>query len=442
MNIEEVLKPVCQNSDEPTYCQALTEFLESVLPYLDSQSATESDYALLQRLMVPERTIIFKVIWEDDAGKKRLNLGYRIQFNSALGPYKGGLRFDPTVNEDILKFLAFEQIFKNALTGLPLGGGKGGSDFDPKGKSDSEIQRFCVAFMNELLRHIGPQTDVPAGDMGVGAREIGYMYGAYKRLTNRTDGSLTGKGVSYNGIHGRAEATGFGVMYFIEHILQESDQTLSGKQVVISGSGNVAIHAAQKAIEVGATVLTVSDRGGYLYAPEGLPKSLIDMIKSAKQKGQSLSELPLSEGVEYREGTPWRDIAADIYIPCATQNEIDKESAEYLVGHGATIIAEGANMPLTLDAIKVVQQAGVILAPSKAVNAGGVAVSGLEMTQNAGHDSWTMEEVDAALRVIMHKIHRTCVKHGTKEDGSIDYVKGANIGGFTRIFQAMNELGW
>lgn len=442
MTNNEILDRICIELSEPTYKQAVTEFLDSVLPYLEHVDASAEDWARLERLLIPERIVIFKVIWENDAGEKVHNRGYRVQFNAALGPYKGGLRFDGSVNEDILKFLGFEQIFKNSLTGLPLGGGKGGSDFEPKGKSDREVQRFCTAFMSELVRHIGPQTDVPAGDMGVGAREIGYLYGAYKRLTNRTDGALTGKGVSYNGSQGRIEATGFGTIYFIQEVLKHRNDTIAGKRVAISGSGNVALHAALRAAQEGATIVTLSDRGGYIVAEAGLSIETIEGIKAAKANELALSEMELPEGVAYHEGTCWETVPADIYIPSATQNEIDESAAHAIVGHGALMIAEASNMPLTLEALKVVTQAGIILAPSKAVNAGGVAVSGLEMTQNAGHDPWTMEEVDTELRSIMQHIHETCVMHGTGEDGSIDYVKGANIGGFVRVFQAMKELGW
>lgn len=442
MHPDEILQRLAPSSAEPTYQQAITEFLESVLPHLTFVGASPTDYALLERLLVPERVVSFKVVWENDAGEIQYNRGYRVQFNAALGPYKGGLRFDPTVNEDILKFLGLEQTFKNALTGLPLGGGKGGSDFNPKGKSDREIQRFCVAFMAELVRHIGPQTDVPAGDIGVGAREIGYLYGAYKRFTNRTDGALTGKGTTYNGSWGRVEATGNGAIYFIEHILTQREEKLAGKRVAISGSGNVALHAAQKAAAEEARVLTVSDRHGYLYAEGGLSLETITDIKAIKADGKLLSDLGHVDGVEYREGTFWHDVPADVYIPAATQNEIDEAAAQAIVGHGATLVAEAANMPLTAEAVHVVRESGVLLAPAKAVNAGGVAVSGLEMSQNASHRQWTTGQVDEALREIVRTIHDTCLAHGTCEDGSIDYVRGANVGGFVRVFQAMKELGW
>ncbi len=433
---------VARYSHQPLFQASLIELLSNVIPYLESHGATEELYALLERLTVPERSISFKVVWEDDRGVVRHNIGYRIQFNSALGPYKGGLRFDPSVTEDVLKFLGFEQIFKNSLTGLPLGGGKGGSDFDPKGKSDKEIWRFCVAFAQALARHIGPDTDVPAGDMGVGGREIGYMYGAYKKLQNATDGTLTGKGVGYGGSHIRTEATGYGAVYFVREMLARAGKSLEGKRVVVSGSGNVATHVAEKMLHEGAVPLTLSDRGGYIYAREGLTQEVIDAVKAVKEKrGGALHDLVLQDGVIYREGNLWRDVEADIYIPSATQNEIVKEDAEAIVEHGAVLVAEAANMPSTLEAFDVFQRAGLLFGPAKAVNAGGVAVSGLEMSQNAMHLQWTREEVDERLRTIMKHIHETCVLYGTTENG-VDYVQGANVGGFIRVFEAMKQLGW
>lgn len=425
---------------QPLFKAALNELLGSVLPYLEAQGATEEDYSRLERLTVPERTISFKVAWEDDEGKMQTNVGYRIQYSSVLGPYKGGLRFDPSVNEDVLKFLGFEQIFKNALTGLPLGGGKGGSDFDPKGKTDAEIRRFCVAFMTELSRHIGPYTDVPAGDIGVGAREIGYLYGAYKKLRNQTDGVLTGKSMDYGGSCIRTEATGYGAIYFVQNMLERAGMELQGKRVVVSGSGNVATHAAEKILHEAAVPLTLSDRSGYLYAENGIQQELVDAVKTHKAKGGALKDLNLSEGIEYREGTPW-GIEADIYVPCATQHEITKEDAEKIVKNGAVLVAEGANMPSTEEAVEIFQNAGVLFGPAKAVNAGGVAVSGLEMSQNAQRIGWACEDVDTQLKQIMSQIHSTCVKYGEK-DGKIDYVKGANVGGFVRVFNAMKQLGW
>jgi len=442
MDINSIITRVAHEEQEPTFRQALAEFLESVLPHLIESGATAADIARLERLLIPERSISFKVVWENDAGEICVNRGYRVQFSSVLGPYKGGLRLDPSVNEDILKFLGFEQTFKNALTGLPLGGGKGGSDFDPKGKSDREIQRFCVAFMSELARHIGATTDVPAGDIGVGAREIGYLYGAYKRIVNRTDGTLTGKGVSYSGSHVRTEATGYGAIYFIQHVLATKDEQLPGKSVAISGSGNVATYAAHKAIANGAVVLTLSDRGGYLHAPEGLSAADIKNVIAHKAAGKALSDFTCASGTTYHTGTFWQTIAADIYIPAATQNEVAADDATAMAAQKPLLVAEAANMPLTLEAAAIIREAGIILAPSKAVNAGGVAVSGLEMAQNAGHRQWAAAEVDAALRDIMKHIHETCITYGANSDGEVDYIKGANIGGFTRVFKAMKELGW
>lgn len=432
---------LAQHANEPLFRATLSEFLHSIIPYLDDQNAEEADYALLQRLTIPERVIAFKVIWEDDAGRTQTNIGYRVQFNSALGPYKGGLRFDPSVNEDMLRFLSFEQIFKNALTGLPLGGGKGGSDFDPKGKSDREIKRFCTAFMMELVRHIGSRTDVPAGDIGVGAREIGYLYGAYKKLTNKTDGALTGKGIGSGGSQMRIEATGYGAVYFVKEMLARHEMQIKDMRVVISGAGNVAIHAAEKLLHEQAVPLTLSDRGGFIIAEGGLSEEIINAVKKLKEQHGALSELKLPSGTRYEESSLWQEVQGDIYLPCATQHEITKEDAEMIVAHGAKLVAEGANMPSTEAAMMVFQNSGVLFGPSKAVNAGGVAVSGLEMSQNASHLDWTGAEVDGRLRNIMKHIHETCVRNGETE-GSIDYVKGANVGGFIRVFNAMKQLGW
>lgn len=443
MSTEKILEHVrSAYLHQPTFIQAVTEFLESIIPYLESTGASDADYALLQRLLVPERVISFKVVWEDDKGELQHNVGYRIQFNSALGPYKGGLRFDASVNEDVLKFLGFEQIFKNALTGLPLGGGKGGSDFNSKGKSDREIRRFSTAFMTELSRHIGAYTDVPAGDIGVGGKEIGYLYGAYKQLVNRADGALTGKGVGWGGSEIRTEATGYGAVYFVKHMLAHVGKEMGGMKAVVSGSGNVALHAAEKLIAEGAQVLTLSDRGGYVYAPEGMSQEFVEEVKRAKENDEALASLALPSGMTYYEGKPWKTVTADIYIPCATQNEFDETDAEAVIAAGGTVVAEGANMPLTLEAVHRIQKDGVLYAPGKAVNAGGVAVSGLEMSQNATHCPWTREVVDEALQNIMDHIHRTCVHYGAHDDGGVDYVKGANIGGFVRVLGAMKQLGW
>lgn len=426
---------------EPLFQATLREFLGSVIPYLEAKDAPEYDYALLERLTIPERIISFKVLWEDDKGNLKTNIGYRVQFNSALGPYKGGLRFDPSVREDTFKFLGFEQIFKNALTGLPLGGGKGGSDFDPKGRSDAEIRRFCTAFMTELSRHIGPRTDIPAGDMGVGAREIGYLYGAYKRITNRTDEALTGKGIEYGGSLLRPEATGYGAVYFVKEMLTLHEKQLEGMRVVLSGSGNVATHAAEKLLEEKATPLTLSDREGFIFGEDGLSHETIRAVKELKARHGSLADLELPHGTRYFKGRVWQQVHADIYMPCATQHEIAKDDAVKIVANGAKLVAEGANMPSTEEAVKVFQNAGILFGPSKAVNAGGVAVSGLEMSQNASHLPWTAEEVDTHLRSIMHTIHEISVRYGSTE-GQVDYVKGANIGGFLKVFNAMKQLGW
>jgi glutamate dehydrogenase (NADP+) len=426
---------------QPLFLATLSEFLGSVIPYLKSINASEDDYVLLERLMVPERFIMFKVVWEDDKGKFQHNLGYRVQFNSALGPYKGGLRFDPSVTLDVLKFLGFEQIFKNALTGLPLGGGKGGSDFDPKGKSDAEVRRFCVAFMSELARHIGPDTDVPAGDIGVGGREIGYLFGAYKKITNRTEGALTGKGVGYGGSHIRTEATGYGVVYFVKEMLAHAKKDIHDMRVAISGSGNVATHVAEKLLHEGAVPLTLSDREGYIYSVEGLTQEIIDAVKIHKENKHALKELALPKDVTYHEGSVWQDVEADMYIPSATQHEVKKEDAEMVVKNGAVLVAEAANMPCTAEAIEVFKNAGVLFGPAKAVNAGGVAVSGLEMSQNAMHLEWTREEVDSKLHTIMKHIHATCIQYG-KNGNETDYILGANVGGFVRVFKAMKQLGY
>lgn len=431
---------IAQYEHQPHFQSALKELLDSVIPYFEETNASDKDFELLKRITIPERVITFKVVWENDKGELETNLGYRVQFNSALGPYKGGLRFDPSVDEDILKFLGFEQIFKNALTSLPLGGGKGGSDFNPKGRSDNEIRRFCVAYMTELSPYIGDRTDIPAGDIGVGAREIGYLYGAYKKLQNRSEGVLTGKGLEYGGSRIRTEATGYGLVYFTKHMLSHAGKELKGMSAVVSGSGNVATHAAEKLLHEGAVPLTLSDRGGYIYAEKGITQELVDEVKELKLKHGSLGDLKLPEGITHHEGKVW-EVKGDLYLPCATQHEIEKEDAEGIVKNGGLLVAEGANMPSTADAIEVFKENGVSFGPAKAANAGGVAVSGLEMSQNAAHLYWTSEEVDARLRDIMKQIHETCVTYGKEED-KIDYVKGANLGGFIKVFKAMKQLGW
>jgi glutamate dehydrogenase (NADP+) len=442
MNIKHILQPIkIKYAHQPLFIQTVTEFLESVAVYADNNPLSDEDYSRLERLLVPERLISFRVSWEDDQGNLQYNIGYRVQFNSAIGPYKGGLRFDPSVTEDVLKFLGFEQIFKNALTGLPLGGGKGGSDFDPKGRSDREIRSFCRALMTELYRHIGIHTDVPAGDIGVGGREIGYMYGMYKQIANRNEGVLTGKGITFGGSQGRTEATGYGVVFFAKEVMVYVKDTLVAKTAVVSGSGNVALYTARKLIAEHSVVKTLSDRSGVLRKETGFSLNDIDYIESEKRNRKSLADIEL-DGAHYEVGTPWQSVQADMYFACATQNEINKADALAIINHGAIIVVEGANMPSDADALKIFRESKILFAPAKAANAGGVAVSGLEMTQNAGHLTWTSAQVDDRLREIMKNIHTKCVTYGSTKDGSVDYVDGANIGGFVRVFEAMKALGW
>ena len=394
-------------------------------------------------MLEPERTIIFRVPWTDDSGAIRVNRGYRVEFNSAIGPYKGGLRFHPSVNLSILKFLGFEQMFKNSLTTLPLGGGKGGSDFNPKGKSDAEVMRFCQSFMTELARHIGPNTDVPAGDIGVGSREIGYMYGQYKRLRNEFTGVLTGKGLSYGGSLMRPEATGYGNVYFVKNMLATIGEEITGKKVVISGSGNVAQFSAQKIIQLGGTLLTLSDSSGYIYDPEGIDQDKLAFVQELKniKRGRISSYAEAYPNAKFFPGErPW-GVACDIALPCATQNELDKTEAQSLVDNGCMCVGEGANMPSTPAAIEVFQKAKILFSPGKASNAGGVATSGFEMSQNSLKLSWTAEEVDTRLNQVMNDIHEACVTYGKDQDGYVDYVKGANIAGFVRIAEAMMAQG-
>src|SRR3989344_2292919 len=422
---------------EPEFDQAVKEFLNSVKDVAKGDKQITAS-KILERIVEPERTIIFRVTWVDDKGEVRVNRGYRVQFNSALGPYKGGLRFHPSVNLSILKFLGFEQIWKNALTGLPLGGGKGGADFDPKGKSDGEVMRFCQAFMRELYRHIGADVDVPAGDIGVGGREIGYLFGQYKKLRGEYSGVLTCKGVGWGGSLIRTEATGYGLLYFVEEMLTRTSKTggLAGKRILISGSGNVAQYAAEKAIELGAKVLTLSDSDGYILVAEGLDKEMLEKIKDLKnEKRGRLADLKL-KNIKYMAGKkPW-EVKADIALPCATQNEITLADAKQLVANGVMLVAEGANMPTALDAVYYLQEQGVLFGPAKATNAGGVAVSGLEMSQNSQRMYWTREQVDAELKKIMKNIHDQCVEYGGN-----NYVDGANIAAFKRVAQAMLAQG-
>ena len=431
-----------RNGHEPEFLQAVQEVAETVIPYIVQHDIYHGKNILL-RMVEPERLISFRVSWVDDQGEIQVNRGYRVQMNSAIGPYKGGLRFHPSVNASILKFLAFEQVFKNSLTTLPMGGGKGGSDFDPKGKSDNEIMRFCHAFMTELYRHIGHNTDVPAGDIGVGAREIGFMFGMYKKLNNTFTGVLTGKGASWGGSLIRPEATGYGTVYFAQNMLHLKNESFKGKKVVISGSGNVAQFAAEKAIELGATVLTLSDSGGYILDEEGIDTHKLAFVMNLKnnQRGRIQEYVAQYPHAKYFKGeTPW-NVACDIALPCATQNELNGEDAKALIANGCSCVSEGANMPSTPEAVHEFQNHAVLFAPGKASNAGGVATSGLEMRQNALRLSWTREEVDNKLKDIMKDIHDACVEYGTRDDGSIDYVKGANIAGFVKVADAMLAQG-
>jgi glutamate dehydrogenase (NADP+) len=441
MNTETMLAELkATYAHQPTFLQTAEEILHSVMPVVATSETQAEDFRLLKRLLIPERVISFRVDWMDDQGELQTNLGYRVQYNSALGPYKGGLRFDSSVNEDVLKFLAFEQIFKNALTGLQLGGGKGGSDFNPKGRSDTEIRSFCQAFMVKLHQHIGLEKDVPAGDIGVGAREIGYLYGMFKLITNSDEGVLTGKDELFGGSCQRTEATGHGVVYFAEAMAHHHGFTLEGMTAVVSGAGNVAEYTARKLIDKGVVVLTLSDRAGFIYKPDGLTQVDITKISQAKDAGQNLSDIQI-EGASYSEGKVWQQVVADAYFPCATQNEIDKSDAEIIIKE-AKLIVEGANMPLTAEALTIIRKAKVLYAPGKASNAGGVSVSGIEMAQNAGHYAWSCERVDEELQKIMQHIHAQCVSHGKGADGQIDYVNGANIAGFKRVMGAMRKLGW
>ncbi|WP_178986191.1 NADP-specific glutamate dehydrogenase [Winogradskyella helgolandensis] len=431
-----------RNSHEPEFLQAVQEVAESLIPYI-AQNKLYRGKNILLRMVEPERLISFRISWIDDNGEIQVNRGYRIQMNSAIGPYKGGLRFHPSVNASILKFLAFEQVFKNALTTLPMGGGKGGSDFNPKGKSDDEIMRFCQAFMSELYRHIGQFTDVPAGDIGVGGREIGYMFGMYKKLKNEFTGVLTGKGPTWGGSLIRPESTGYGVVYFGQNMLKLKKETIKGKSIVMSGSGNVAQFAAEKAIELGAKVITLSDSGGYILDNDGIDKEKLEFVMDLKnvKRGRISDYVNQYPNAEYFDNAkPW-SVKCDIALPCATQNELNEENAKQLVENGCMCLVEGANMPSTPEAIQVFQKAKLLFAPGKASNAGGVATSGLEMSQNSLRLSWTREEVDSRLKGIMEAIHDSCVHYGENEDGSVDYIKGANIAGFVKIADAMLAQG-
>lgn len=430
------------NPNEPEFLQAVHEVAEAVIPFIESNSKYNNKM-LLERMVEPERVVMFRVAWIDDSGKTRINKGYRIQMNSAIGPYKGGLRFHPSVNLSILKFLAFEQVFKNSLTTLPMGGGKGGSNFDPKGKSDTEIMRFCQAFMDELFRHIGSDTDVPAGDIGVGGREVGYMFGKYKKLRNEFTGVLTGKGISFGGSLIRPEATGYGTVYFAQSMLATKGTSFQGKTVLVSGSGNVAQYAIEKATQLGAKVVTASDSSGYIYDADGIDAEKLAYIMEIKNVNYGkisdyVAKYPNAKFIAGKR--PW-EVKGDIALPCATQNELNGEEANTLVNNGCICVAEGANMPSTPEAIAVFHKAKILFAPGKASNAGGVATSGLEMSQNSLRLSWSTEEVDQRLFKIMSDIHESCVKYGTNEDGYIDYVKGANIAGFVKVADAMLAQG-
>jgi glutamate dehydrogenase (NADP+) len=431
-----------QNPNEPEFIQAVQEVAETVIPFI-ADHPKYADHRILERMVEPERTIMFRVPWTDDNGQVHINKGYRIEFNSAIGPYKGGLRFHPSVNLSVLKFLGFEQVFKNSLTTLPMGGGKGGSNFNPKGKSDNEVMRFCQSFMTELARHIGPNTDVPAGDIGVGGREIGYMFGQYKRLRNEFTGVLTGKGRNWGGSLIRPEATGYGAVYFAAEMLDTKGQNFEGKHVVISGSGNVAQFAAEKAIQMGGKVVTMSDSSGYIHEPNGLTTEQLDWIKDLKnvRRGR-ISEFADAHATAsfYAGERPW-GVACEAAFPCATQNELNEAEAKQLIANGCQVVAEGANMPSTPEAIEAFQSAKVLFAPGKASNAGGVATSGLEMSQNSLRMNWTREEVDDRLLNIMKDIHTQCVTYGKDSSGYVDYVKGANIAGFVKVADAMIDQG-
>ena len=427
------------NPGESEFLQAVEEVAEAVLPIMDDHPRFKN-MKILERMVEPERVITFRVPWLDDNGNVQVNRGYRIEMNSAIGPYKGGLRFHPSVNLSILKFLAFEQVFKNALTTLPMGGGKGGSNFDPKGKSDNEIMKFCQSFMTELCKHIGPNTDVPAGDIGVGGREIGYMFGQYKRIRNEFTGVLTGKGLGWGGSLIRPEATGYGNVYFAQNMLAAKEDSFDNKTVVISGAGNVAQYSCEKATELGAKVVSMSDSSGYIYDKEGINSEKLAFIMNLKNvKRGRIKEYADHYGCEFHEGRPW-GLKCDIALPCATQNELNKSEAEDLVNNGCICVSEGANMPSTPEAVEICLDAKIVFAPGKASNAGGVATSGLEMSQNSLRMNWTREEVDTKLKTIMNDIHAQCLEHG-KEGDFVNYVKGANIAGFLKVADAMLDQG-
>ncbi|ABX37769.1 Glutamate dehydrogenase (NADP(+)) [Delftia acidovorans SPH-1] len=441
-SVGQFLEEVAQrNPGQPEFLQAVTEVMESLWPFIE-KNPKYAEHGLLERLVEPERVVMFRVSWTDDKGQVQVNRGFRIQHSMAIGPYKGGLRFHPSVTLSVLKFLAFEQTFKNALTTLPMGGGKGGSDFDPKGKSPAEVMRFCQAFVTELFRHVGPDTDVPAGDIGVGGREVGFMAGMYKKLSNSAASVFTGKGLSFGGSLIRPEATGYGTVYFAQEMLATRGQSFAGKTVSVSGSGNVAQYAVEKALQLGAKVVSVSDSSGTVYDQDGFTTEKLAILMDVKNHRYGrVDEYAKLVGAEFLRGkTPWH-LKVDVALPCATQNELTEEDAKVLIVNGVVCVAEGANMPSTIEAAKAFEKAGVLYAPGKASNAGGVATSGLEMSQNAARLSWPAEEVDARLLQIMQGIHAACLKYGKREDGTVSYIDGANIAGFVKVADAMLAQG-
>jgi len=431
-----------RNPSQPEFVQAVQEVAQDIFEFIADKEPYH-EYQILRRIAEPDRIVSFRVCWEDDQGNIRVNRGWRVTNNNAIGPYKGGIRFHPSVTESVLKFLAFEQTFKNALTGLPMGGAKGGATFNPKGKSDHEVMRFCQSFMTELFRHVGADVDVPAGDIGVGAREIGYMFGQYKRITNQFTGVLTGKGLEYGGSLIRTEATGYGAVYFLLNMLKAQGQDLVGKKAVISGSGNVATHAAEKIVQLGGTVLTLSDSAGFIHDPDGITQEKIDWVKAhkTKRRGRISDYVGEYRNATFHEGkTPW-GVPCDVALPCATQNELLGDDARMLVSNGCKAVAEGANMPTNLEGVHVFQEARILFAPGKAANAGGVAVSGLEMSQNSERRSWKEAELQQLLVDIMEGIHNSCIAFGREPDGHVNYVKGANIAGFKKVADAMLAFG-
>ncbi|MEG9267861.1 NADP-specific glutamate dehydrogenase [Qipengyuania sp. Mu-71] len=431
-----------RNPGQDEFVQAVQEVAQDVFHFIEDKEEYH-EAQILRRIAEPDRIVSFRVCWEDDNHCIRVQRGWRVQNNNAIGPYKGGIRFHPSVNESVLKFLAFEQTFKNSLTGLPMGGGKGGANFNPRGKSDSEVMRFCQSFMTELYRHIGPDTDVPAGDIGVGGREIGYMFGQYKRITNRWEGVLTGKATEYGGSQMRPEATGYGAVYFLQNMLTHKGDAVEGKSAVISGSGNVATHAAEKIVQLGGKVLTLSDSGGFIHDPDGFDQDKIDWVKDLKtrRRGRISEYADHFTSASFHEGRrPW-DVPCDLALPCATQNELNEGEARSLVDNGCKAVSEGANMPTTLDGVKVFHDAKIMYGPGKAANAGGVAVSGLEMSQNSERIAWNHERLGQMLTELMEGIHGKCVEYGDQGDGYVDYVKGANIAGFKKVADAMLAFG-